>query len=203
MAYKYDVFLSYNRKFPHGKWVNETFYQFFKSYLEDALNIRETRIFKDTDEIYSGQAWDLKIKNALIHSKIMVCVLSPAYFQSEWCKKEFAIMDYRQVQSGFLTIDNPNGLIVPIKIFDGEHFPPYANSLQIADFNKFSRLGLEKTPLYTDFQEHLLAWMPNVTHAYNNAPEWNNDWKHPGWIEKSWNDLDKLNSSPSKKPPTL
>lgn len=154
MSYQYDIFLSYNRKFPHGDWVNDIFLPFFKSYLEDALNLREVKIFIDIDEIKSGQAFDAKIKNALIHSKIMVSIFSPAYFLSEWCKKEFAIIDYRQRQCGYLTVENPNGLIVPIKIFDGEHFPEYVNEIfQITDFNKFSRIGIQtsNTPLFVEF----------------------------------------------------
>jgi TIR domain-containing protein len=206
MAYQYDVFLSYNRKYPHGKWVNETFYPFFKSYLEDALNIKEVKIFKDTDDIKSGQAWPAKIKNALIHSRILVCILSPAYFHSEWCKKEFAIIDYRQRQCGYMTTENPNGLIVPIKIFDGEHFPEYVNDeLQIDDFNRFLRIGIElaATPLYIEFQDRLIAWVDSVAHAYNHAPPWNNNWVHPDWIEESWRNLDQLSSTSSKKPPKL
>ena len=204
MAYQYDVFLSYNRKFPHGDWVNDIFYPLFKPYLEEALNIKSVKIFKDTTDIKSGQAWEKKIKNAVIHSKIMVSIFSPAYFNSEWCKREFAIMDYRQRQCGFLTIENPNGLIIPLKIFDGEHFPEYANSLQIFDCNNFNRVGaVKQSPLYIEFQGMLQKWVEDVAIAYNNVPEWNDAWKHADWINKSWVDLDRLNSSSSKKPPTL
>ena len=206
MAYKYDVFLSYNRKYPHGKWVMETFYPFFKSFIEEALNIEDANIFIDSEEIKSGQAWDAKIKDALIHSRVMVSILSPAYFNSLWCKKEFAVLDYRQRRCGYMTTDNPNGIIVPIKIFDGEHFPDYVNEgIQISDFNKFLRIGLESspTPLFIEFQDHLIDWINSVAHAYNNAPEWNDEWKTDEWIEKSWEDLDKLKSIASKKPPAL
>jgi hypothetical protein len=206
MAYEYDVFLSYNRKYPHGKWVNENFYPLFKSYLEDALDIKEVKIFKDIEEIKSGQAWDSKIKSALLHSRIMVSIFSPAYFHSEWCKKEFAVIDYRQRRSGYQTVENPNGLIVPIKIFDGEHFPDYVNqTLQISDFNKYSRLGIDTspTPLFVEFQDNLILWIKSVAHAYTNAPDWNEEWKNPDWINKSWENIDRLSGTSSKKPPIL
>jgi hypothetical protein len=47
MEYEYDVFLSYNRKFPHGEWVDDIFFPLFKSYLDEALN-KDVKIFKDS-----------------------------------------------------------------------------------------------------------------------------------------------------------
>jgi hypothetical protein len=135
----------------------------------------------------------------------MVSVLSPSYFNSDWCKKEFAFMDYRQRKSGYLSQDNPNGLIVPLKIRDGEHFPDYLKTIQIANFNNYLRVGegFRKTPLYVEFQGKLQDWVEDVKHAYNLAPEWNEDWKHPDWINKAWEDLDKLKGSPTKNHPVL
>lgn len=204
MSYQYDIFLSYKRPKPESKWVDETFYPKFVEYICEALN-KDAVIFKDTDEIKTGQTWDLKIKSALIHSKIMVSVFSAAYFRSEWCKKEFAFMDYRQKQCGLSTIENPNGLIVPIKIFDGEHFPEYANRLQISDFNKFYRdsLHLTNSPVYIDFQDRLDIFVQDVALAYNNAPEWNEEWKQPEWISNAWKGIEKLNGLSDKTNPKL
>ncbi len=205
MSYKYDVFLSYNCKFPQGNWVNDIFYPFFKPFLEDALNVREVRIFKDTVEITSGQAWEARIKDALIHSRIMVSIVSPAYFLSEWCKKEFAFMDFRQRACNFMTVKNPNGLIVPLKISDGDNFSDYVKAFQIEHFNDYFRIGpgFEKTIRHVDMQEKLLDWVNEVANAHRNAPEWNDEWLHPDWFSNAWQNLDELNSSIPKTPPTL
>ncbi len=203
MAYKYDVFLSYNLKFPHGNWVNELFLPFFKPHLEDALNIKDVKIFKDTEEILNGQLWDKKIEDALIHSRIMVSICSPAYFNSEWCKREFAIMDYRQRRCGYMSKENQNGIILPIKVSDGEHFSEHVNTFQIESFNDFFRLEIKGTKLYVDLQEKILRWMKSVVHAYNNAPAWDEDWKKPEWISEALLSVNSLVSSPSKIPPTL
>ena len=95
MNYKYDVFLSYNRKFPHGQWVDEIFYPLFVPYLGDALN-KDVSVFKDTEDIEVGSSWPQRLRNALACSKCMVSILSPSYFRSEWCLQEFAVMHHRQ-----------------------------------------------------------------------------------------------------------
>lgn len=102
MAYKYDVFLSYKRKTFLGEWVHNEFCRFFQVYLEEALGY-DVDIFIDTEEIINGEAWKRKIESALIHSKVMVSICSSNYFNSEWCIKEFAFMDYRQIKHGYMT----------------------------------------------------------------------------------------------------
>ena len=205
MAYKYDVFLSYNLKYPHGDWVNNIFLPFFKPLLEDALNIHSVSIFQDTSGILTGQDWENRILDALLHSRIMVSIFTPAYFNSEWCKKEFAIMDYRQRELGYMSLQNSNGIIVPLKISDGEHFPEIAKELQIADFNNYHRIGpgFPYTPLYIEMQGKLQSWINDVAYAHKNAPDWNAEWLDRKWVEQSFLNLDKLDSGQSLTPPTL
>jgi len=181
------------------------FFPLFKSFLEESIIKEDVKIFMDIGEIEGGQAWEMKIKDALIHSRIMVSVLSPTYFFSEWCRKEFAVMDYRQRQCDYLSINNPNGLIVPLKIHDGEHFSDYVKSIQIADFNDYYLVGkgFQKTILYVEFQRKLKKWIEEVVLAYNHAPSWDVSWKHPDWINKAWEDLDKLNNLKTKNQPVL
>lgn len=206
MAYEYDVFISYRCKFPHGRWVIDTFLPLFKPFLEDALNVKEVKIFVDVEDIKSGQAWDSKIRNALIRSRILIPILSPAYFHSDWCKREFAFIDYRQIRCGYMTDENPDALIVPIRIFDGDSFPQYVKGrVQIRDFTNFSRVGIEgaQVPRYIEFQDNLLSWVNDVALAYNRAPVWNDEWMNPEWIENSWQNLDQLDIAKSTQAPIL
>ncbi len=183
MAYQYDVFLSYSRMPIHHSWVNDIFLELFEPYLTETLN-QKVRIFKDDKEIESGQDWSNRIKSALAHSKCMISIYTPAYFRSEWCVKEFAIMDYRQQQLGFTTLDDPRRLILPINIFDGVHFPKYATRFQYVDFRDFIWKGIEKTQPYIDFQRELLTWVEQVAKAINECPDWNADWLQDEWLEK-------------------
>ncbi len=190
MSYQYDVFLSYNRKFPHGQWVDEIFYPLFIPYLEDALN-EEVSIFRDMEEIEGGSAWPQRLKNALAHSKCMVSVLSPSYFRSEWCMKEFVVMHHRQRQLGYLTVEKPNGLIIPLNLFDGEYFPDYANELQMLDCRNFNGVGegMKRTQLYIDFQGVLQEWVCDVAKTVNNAPDWDAVWLSDGWLDIPLNNI--------------
>ena len=205
MAYQYDVFLSYSHKPHQGEWVNKIFLPFFKPYLEEAICIKNAAIFIDTDEIKTGQKWENKIKQALIHSKIMVSILSPAYFNSDWCVKEFAFMDYRQINCSYPNNENFNGLIVPIKLIDGENFSDHVNEIQNKPFNDYYRVGkgFIDSPLHSDFQHELQKWIHDVAHAYNNAPDFNEDWRLPDWINKPWEDLSKYHTKQHKKSPSL
>jgi len=203
MAYKYDVFLSYSRLYPMGDWVNDIFFPLFKPYLDDALN-KDTLIFKDILEIKSGNDWAMRIRNGLIHSKVMVSIFNPGYFRSEWCMREFAVMNHRQKELGYLTQSNPNGLIVPVKIFDGEHFPDYATCIQTLDCIKYNRVGpaVKNTPMFLDFQEELQKWVYQVASAIEKCPDWDAQWLENDWVDKPY-DAITLKTIPIISAPTL
>ncbi len=206
MAYKYDVFLSYYRSDEnHANWVDNTFYSLFKTFLSDALN-KKVEVFKDTNDILSGQEWNMKIREGLIHSKIMIPIFSPGYFRSEWCKKELAVMDYRQISCGYMSAANPDGIVVPMRVRDGEFFPGSVTSrMQIRDFNDCFRVGIEinKPPIFYKFQDQLDSWVKDVAYAYNKAPDWNDDWKQDRWINDAWVNLNRFDTIKNNAAPTL
>lgn len=201
MAYKFDIFLSYNRKHPHGQWVNDIFYPLFIPYVEDALN-RRISVFKDDREILSGANWERTILSSLLKSRIMVPVLSPSYFMSEWCMREFQVMHYRQIQLGYMTNDNPSGIIVPLTINDGDYFPECVKSIQILDCKNYFRVGdgFKATPRFVELQDKLLRWADEVAHAINIAPTWSTDWSNENWITDSKNTIDLSTSKPILPP---
>jgi hypothetical protein len=201
MSYRYDIFLSYNRKFPHGQWVDEIFYPLFVPYLEDALN-KDAKIFKDTKDIEAGSSWPQRLKNALAHSKCMVSIFSPSYFRSRWCMKEFTVMYYRQKQLGYLTVDKPTGLIFPVNIFDGEHFPDYARELQMLNCVDFNLVGdfVKKSQVYLDIQKALQEWVYDVAKAINEAPVWDGAWLTKEWLDIPLRDFQPGNKTSMRKP---
>jgi len=204
MAYEYDIFLSYNRQFPYGEWVNEIFYPLFKPYIDEALN-KDVKIFKDSEEIKTGNDWTLKIRNALIKSRMMVSIFTPAYFRSEWCMREFSTIYYRQKSLGFLTLQNPTGLIVPVKIFDGQHFPEYACNLQMLNCIAYNRVGagVKQTPLYIDLQGKLQDWVNDVADAFDKTPDFNSEWMNEDWVEKPFEKMNTVKLPTVINPPTL
>ena len=182
MGYKNDVFISYSHRYQG--WLQSTFLELFEHYLSETVNF-DVKIFVDYQGIKGGDDWNNRIKHELIHSKCLVSIYSPAYFRSEWCVKEFAIMDFRQKEYGFRTMSNPDGLVIPINIFDGEHFPKYATSIQYEDFREFNKDGIKNTSLYLPFQNKLESWVTNVAKAIQSAPTWDKNWlsDEAKWIE--------------------
>jgi len=203
VAYEYDVFVSYVTRFPSGDWVHEIFLPLFKPYLENALN-RDVNLFVDKHEISSGDAWPERIKKALAHSKCLVALWLPSYFNSIWCLCECAVMLHRERQLNYQTIENPSGLIIPINLFDGEHFPDFAQQIQYLDCRNFFRVGsgFLKTERYVEFQDVLIEWIDDVANAVNNAPPWSEEWQARQWLDDPIENIHRI-AIPGFEPPAL
>ena len=89
---EFDLFISYahadDRSAHAGKVT--ALYEAIKA---DYLRVTGTplRVFFDTDEIRSMDAWKARILTGLGQSKMMVAILSPSYFASAYCLKEWEI----------------------------------------------------------------------------------------------------------------
>jgi TIR domain len=191
MDYKYDVFISY--KSYSKEWVRDVFFPPFEFYLREIYD-DNVKIFVDWEGIEGGNAWSNRLKNALAHSKCLLPILLPTYFESEWCKKEFAVMEHRSKQYKLCTLDTPEGLIVPISIFDGDCFPASVRDLQIVDYENFFQpnvsgyTGLEK---YSDFQNEVKKLAYTVAKAIRIATVWESDWLNDEWLELPTDHLNK------------
>ncbi|ETR67534.1 MAG: hypothetical protein OMM_11494, partial [Candidatus Magnetoglobus multicellularis str. Araruama] len=127
-TYEYDVFISYSRKDILGQWINDTFFNLFKTYLDNSLSWTP-KIFIDTSDIDPGDSWPERLKRAICYSKCMVSIWSPNYFKSGYCRKECGSMLYREKMLGYRTTNKPNGLVLPVNIFDGKFFPEIAQQI--------------------------------------------------------------------------
>ncbi len=205
MAYQYDVFLSYSRRNISANWVNDIFMPLFKDYLDGAVG-RGTKVFQDINGIEGNDAWDSRLKNALAHSKTMVCIWIPQYFDSEWCRRELAVFLNREKIHNFRTTQQPQGLICPINIFDGQHFPAYVANMQYCDCVKYNRTGegFKQTVGYNDLQEVLQNFAYDVAKAINIAPAWQTEWLQPKFLDTPYTNLTKqVEKAKMKNPPQL
>ncbi len=87
--FPYDIFISYAHRDDHDGWV-ETFVQAIR---DEHARFTPTplEIFFDHEEIETMHDWEHRILRGLRGSKVMVAVLSPHYFQSAYCRKEWEI----------------------------------------------------------------------------------------------------------------
>ena len=56
------------------------------------------KVFFDLWGIQNSDDWERRIYRGLIESKTMLAVLSPAYFASEWCQKEYETFHQQQLK---------------------------------------------------------------------------------------------------------
>jgi tetratricopeptide (TPR) repeat protein len=78
----------------------------------------ELNIFFDVGEIRSMDDWEVRILRGLRHSKMMVAVLSPAYFASDYCRKEWEIYVETELAHAL-----PGEGIAPIYVIRHPAFP--------------------------------------------------------------------------------
>lgn len=192
MPYTHDVFLSYSHDYPFGEWVKDPFLPLFQGYLTASLG-RDANIFSDRD-IPAGNSWPERLRNALATSRTLVGIWSPNYFISDWCQCECLFMLHRERTTGYRTARNPDGLIVPVTLHDGDRFPNYAKAIQHADWIKYARVGdgFKKTERYVEFQDRIVEWADDVARAINGAPDWDAQWLTDAWLNTAvpnWNAL--------------
>jgi hypothetical protein len=184
MSYEFDVFLSYRREKPSESWVHDHFLPYFKPALGDAL-ARPAQVFVDRTGIRAGQKWPARLKQALAHSRCLLGIWSPLYFWSEWCQCESAVMRHRELQLGFGTNANPNGLIIGIKVNDGIHFPDFARESHRVDFEPyfFDGPAFNQSPLHIEFQRAVRLFAADAAHIVKSAPAWSAEWATAPWMD--------------------
>jgi hypothetical protein len=184
MGYEYDVFLSYLRQPPSGTWLNDHFLGYFTHQLGNALG-RSAKIFVDVEEIHAGQKWPERLKQALGHSRCLVGVWNPLYFESEWCLCEFHVMLFRERKLGLGTATTPDGLIIGVKVNDGRFFLPAAKVSHYGNFEHFYAdcPGFKASPLHVDFELAIVPFANDVARIVEGAPPWSVDFLSKEWME--------------------
>jgi tetratricopeptide (TPR) repeat protein len=98
---EFDVFLSYARADDAGGWVSglrDAIYADFREFSSEPF-----RIFFDTTEIHSREEWELRLRQGLRTSRVLLVCLSPNYLRSEYCRwewEEFSRLAARRIGGG-------------------------------------------------------------------------------------------------------
>ena len=106
-------------------------------------------------------------------------------------------MIHRERELGYQSIANPAGLILPVCVFDGEHFPVIARRRQSLDCRRYFIVGdgFKKTELYVEFQQVMTAWAAEVAEAVHQAPPWSADLLSEEWFRGEGIDLAPASST--------
>lgn len=189
MAYQYDVFISYRS--TSREWVKKLFLPTFQHFLQEEVG-KEVNIFVDWHDIQTADAWNERLKYGLLHSKCLVSLMLPTYFESNWCKKEFAVFEYRSRQNGMLSLTAPGGLIIPIILHKGREFPQAINDIQYRDFREYYTHivdGFTRLKKFQRLQQEISALAKDVAQVLHKPIDWQQDWHKDEWLEVSTDHL--------------
>ena len=85
---QYDFFVSYARMDNAEGWITR-FIEALQEEHQSFTGGREFSVFFDTSEIRSLDDWRHRLYEGLAASRLLVAFISPHYFASEWCQREW------------------------------------------------------------------------------------------------------------------
>lgn len=174
-GYEYEVFISYRRSGDWPRWVKE---RFFHRLNHELSNEYETPAIFVDQNLKPGVSWEHEIARKLLRSKVLVPLFSKQYFESEWCRKEFAHMLAREKRCGFGTSHNPERLIVPVIIHDGKSLLKVARDIQSVDLRPCIAIHApDNSQIMLDLEIAIRDWAKGVVAAIDRAPDFDPAWE--------------------------
>jgi hypothetical protein len=171
MNYRYDLFISYKAHPSWNFWSRNLLYEFIQGYLIDALP-DNPNVFID-DHTQTGENWANKLGEALGSTRVMLAVLTPPYFKSQWCVHELDLMHQRLLNT------KGSGIIMPtIASGDGSYIPMEIERLQIKDLKRYRYLDLQRgTPRCQEFSQEVKYLTDEIAKAIYEAPPFDPSWE--------------------------
>jgi hypothetical protein len=175
-GYEYDIFISYARRGSVQKWILNHYHSKLKDCLADEI-APAPRIYIDR-AMERAVHWPSSLQRALLRSKIMLQVLAPPYFESDWCRAEWQSMRARQEALGLTSVDAPQGLIYSLLYGDSDTFPSAAREVAWVDFKDFANpdMAFQKTEKYAAFHWKVRDVARDLAQLLPQVPEWQADW---------------------------
>jgi hypothetical protein len=177
MTYQHDVFISYRRTNDWPRYVENLFLPMLKHWLDASLGHTST-VYLDAHVVETGQSWPDELAKALSESKVMVCLWSKEYFDSDWCRAELSHMLARRAQVAGDAAPPP--LILAVLIHDGEDLQ---NDPELGDIQQFAlqdlsnpwmNLGSANAELLA-LKLRTLAY--DIAKAIDKVPHFDPDWR--------------------------
>lgn len=188
MSYHHDVFISYRREEnTWTSWVDEIFKRDLETYLQQDFG-DDVDVFLD-GKIPVSVNYVNHLAGALAKSKVMIALLSRAYFRSDWCVHELDLMIGRE------------GIVFPIVVHDGDYIPDDVAQLQSADFAKYAFPALRGDgPLYAEFWKSLKPVAQQIALAIDTAPAFEMQWENN--FQERFKDVYAASRESRRVPPT-
>ncbi len=165
-GYQYDLFISYSN--ADVKWV-QPFYDALK---EDLNRLTEHGVFTfwDKEGLKPGDSWDDKLLHASANSAVLVPILTPRFFASDYCAKE---LESFLGGSGVSVDAAHRSRIFPVEVLCTAAEGHLLRSCQARRFFRENRIGtpLEFAPGDKEFNEPLRDLTFAIAAALQNIPQ--------------------------------
>ncbi len=134
---KYDFFVSYARKDNATGWITNFVDELLAEHQQFAAG-RELVPFFDKNDIGAGADWQHTLTDGIAHSKLFVAFISPNYFASEWCRKEWRAWIDAEIAKHIFTAGVRPVYIVEVPGLTDGKLSEHDFSRQMAEFLKLS-----------------------------------------------------------------
>ncbi|RZQ63379.1 toll/interleukin-1 receptor domain-containing protein [Amycolatopsis suaedae] len=175
-GYKYDVFISYSRQGSVQKWLLNHFHKKLEECLADQY-APAPKVYVDRS-MPRGVHWPSHLQQAIRHSKIILPLLTPNYFESNWCMAELRSMQERQKALGLGTVERPQTLIHPVLYSDSDNFPDEGREYSWWDFKAYANPEppFQVSPAFSDFHFKVVELAKELVELLKQVPDWRDDW---------------------------
>lgn len=169
--YKYDLYISYKRGGVLNEWV-ESFIYNLTSWLEVEM-IEPPQIFLNIQDVDSMSSVNSAIDYSIKHSKLLIALLTPAYFASDFCIREWLFFEKREKQSM-----NAQPLILPILLRGGDLLPDHIKRRQLLNASEslMSFTALKRSGTSKGEYDLLQLVSQSITKMLENAPPFDPNW---------------------------
>ncbi|WP_090057081.1 TIR domain-containing protein [Lentzea fradiae] len=175
-GYKYDFFISYCRHGSVQRWLLNHFLDKLRECLADQYAPTPT-VYVDRS-MERGVHWPSNLQDALRHSKIMIQLLTPQYYESRWCMAEQRSMRAREEMLGLASVEVSQGLIYPILYSDSDNFPPEEKERSWVNFKDVAHPDpvYQQSKKYLRFHTRVNQLAEDLVRLAKQAPPWQPDW---------------------------
>jgi hypothetical protein len=174
-GYDYDVFLSAASESPVEEWVDNHFLGMLRTHLSNEMT-KKPKVFWYKEQS-TGVDWKANLKKELSRSRILLAVLSPHYFRSDWCMAEFESIIEREKQLKMGELERPEGLIYPVLFSDGDCFKDVGRVKYWKDLSKwrYHWPQFRDSDKYLEFDQAMRGVGSELAKQIKIVPPWRKD----------------------------
>jgi tetratricopeptide (TPR) repeat protein len=142
----HEIFVSYSRRDNRDGWVTGLVDALQREHAEATAGT-QLRIFFDRSDIQTMDDWEQRICEGLRSSRILLACLSPNYFESKWCRREWQLYLEHERDHGL-----PGEGVAPIYFVEVPGYESAACDQKIADWvrNISQRQYLDLRPFFPE-----------------------------------------------------